>query len=193
MDERHAIYRTLLRLYPREFRDRYRDDLLQNFADLVRDRGRRGAWPRSVVDLIVTIPRYRLETIMNERNSGTAISVIVAVLAICGLFSVPMGFPLGALLVPIAAVLGITQRGALARALRPANSNRRRRRLGIAGLLAIGCIVATTIFILDVRGEEHWGGKVVVYNLIFFATLIGALVFFVTGLLTPKSERELRV
>ena len=54
------LYRGLTLLYPREFRHRYRDDLIQHHADLTRDRGRAAAWSRSGLDLIVTIPRYAL-------------------------------------------------------------------------------------------------------------------------------------
>lgn len=185
-----AVYRALIRLYPRDFRDRYRDDLVQSFADLVDDRGARAAWARTAVDLIVTVPRYRLEAIMTERHSTTTLSVTIAVLAAAGLLSVPVGFYPGIVLLPVAGALAVAQRSTLARAIRTPDSNRRRRRLTIAGVLAVSCVVATTIFVLDVRGEEHWGGKVVVYNLIFCVTLIGAIVYFIVGVLTPKTAQQ---
>ena len=46
--------------------------------------------------------------------------------------------------------------------------------------------MATVIIVLDLRHEEDWGNKVVVYNLIFFVTLIGALVYFIVGLLAAN-------
>lgn len=49
-----AAYRMLIRLYPRGFRDRYRDDLSQHFHDLVTERGARAAWARTAMDLAVT-------------------------------------------------------------------------------------------------------------------------------------------
>lgn len=186
-----AVYRALIRLYPSDFRDRYRDDLVQNFSDLVDDRGARAAWARTAVDLAVTVPRYRLEAIMTERNSATTLSVAITLLAAAGLLSVPIGFYPGIVLLPVAAALAVAQRSTLARAIRNPDSNRRRRRLTIAGALAASCVVATTIFVLDVRGEEHWGGKVVVYNLIFFVTLIGAIAYLIVGLLTPKVDQHL--
>lgn len=186
-----AAYRALIRLYPRRFRDRYSDDLVQNFTDLVDDRGVRAAWTRTAVDLAVTVPRYRLEAIMTERHSAAALSVAITLLAAAGLLSVPIGSYPGIVLLPVAAGLAVAQRSTLARAIRTPDSNRRRRRLTIAGVLATSCVVATTIFVLDVRGEEHWGGKVVVYNLIFFVTLIGAIAYLTVGLLTPKADQHL--
>jgi hypothetical protein len=191
MPAANAAYRALIRLYPRDFRDRYRDDLVQNFADLVDDRGASAAWARTAIDLSVTVPRYRLEAIMTERHSATTFGVAITLLATAGLLSVPLGFPAGIVLLPVAIALAVAQRGTLARAIRTPDSNRRRRRLTIAGALAVAWAVATVIIVLDLRHEEHWGGKVVVYNLIFFVTLIGAIVSCIVGLLTPKADRHL--
>ena len=187
MSAAEAAYRALIRLYPRDFRDRYRDDLVQNFSDLVDEYGGRAAWARTAIDLAVTVPRYRLEAIMTERHSATTLSVAITLLAAAGLLSVPTGFYPGIVLLPVAIALAVAQRSTLARAIRTPDSSRRRRRLTIAGALAVTWAVATIIIVLDLRHEEHWGGKVVVYNLIFFVTLIGAVVYFIVGLLTPKA------
>jgi hypothetical protein len=77
-DER--IYRALTLLYPQDFRDHYRDDLTQAHADLVHQRGRSRGWCRSGLDLLITVPRYRLETIMNPRHSDTAILLVIGAL-----------------------------------------------------------------------------------------------------------------
>ena len=50
----------------KSFGGHYGDDLVQQFADLVADRRARAAWARTGVDLIVTVPRYRLESIMKR-------------------------------------------------------------------------------------------------------------------------------
>ena len=185
------VYRALIRLYPKDFRDHYHDDLVQNFTDLVKHRGAPGAWALTAVDLIVTVPRYRLEAIMTERHSAATLTVAITLLGAAGLLSVPAGFYPGIVLLPVAAALAVAQRSTLARAIRTPDANRRRRRLTIAGALAVTWIVATTIFVLDLRHDEHWGGKAVVYNLIFFVTLIGALAYLIVGLLTPKSDQHL--
>ena len=91
MSGAHPIYHTLVRLYPKAFRDAYGDDVVQHFDDLVADRGIRAAWGRTALDLAVTIPRYRLETIMNERHSATTISVAVGLLAAAGVASMLVG------------------------------------------------------------------------------------------------------
>ncbi|MEO8693297.1 MAG: hypothetical protein ABI658_07250 [Acidimicrobiales bacterium] len=109
------MYRALTRLYPRDFRARYRDDLVQHFADLVDDHGVRVAWTRTAIDLIVTVPRYRLEVIMNERHGTVTLAVAITLLAGGGLLSVPAGIYPGIVLLPLAGVLAIGQRSALAR------------------------------------------------------------------------------
>ena len=185
-----AAYRILIRLYPKGFRDQYRDDLVQNFRDLVTERGARAAWTRTAVDVVVTVPRYRLEAIMTERHSATTLSIAIALMAAAGLISVPVGLPLGLVLLPLAAALAVAQRSTLARAIRTPDTNRRRRRLTIAGALAAICVVSTTIFAFDLRGEDHWGGKAVVYNLVFYVTLIGAITYLIVGLLTPKAGEQ---
>ena len=191
MPTANTAYRALIRLYPRDFRDRYRDDLEQNFSDLVDDRGAGTAWARIAIDLAVTVPRYRLEAIMTERHSATTLSIAITLLAAAGLLSVPIGFYPGIVLLPVAVALAVAQRSTIARSIRTPDSNRRRRRLTIAAALALLWAVSTTLVLLDIRHEDDWGGKVVVYNLIFFVTLIAAVVYLIVGLLTPKANRHL--
>ena len=49
-------YRVLLRIYPHEFRDRFRDDLERDFADLLAARGRGAAWRAVLPDLARSLP-----------------------------------------------------------------------------------------------------------------------------------------
>ena len=73
------IYRSAVRLYPSEFRREYGDDLVQLFTELVSDLGPRRAWGRTVVDLIATLPRYRLETLVNlSRSSAPMVGAAAA-------------------------------------------------------------------------------------------------------------------
>ena len=69
-----SVYRALVRLYPRDFRSEFGDDLDQVFADLVAQDGVGAAWRRTAVDFAVTVPRYRLESFMSSRRS-TAVLV----------------------------------------------------------------------------------------------------------------------
>jgi len=52
----HTAYRFLLRLYPREFRDRFASDLEADFGELLRTRGALATWRRVVPDLLRSVP-----------------------------------------------------------------------------------------------------------------------------------------
>ncbi len=79
MSGKHPIYRRLLRLYPRAFRGRYGDELVQCFDDLVTDRGLLVASYRTAGDIARTVLRYRLDASMGgRRNSvGGGVALIV--------------------------------------------------------------------------------------------------------------------
>jgi hypothetical protein len=188
MSAPHPVYRSLVRLYPRDFRVGYGDDLVQHFNDLVSDRGAGAAWARTGVDLIVTIPRYRLERIMSEQHSATTLNVTVTLLAAAGIMSVLAGLYPGALLLVAAVVVAVAQRSTLARAIRTPDSNRRRRRLGTAAILGVVFLAAMASYMRAI-GEEHVSGtSLVLHNAIGVPSMVGALVFLIAGLLTPKAS-----
>jgi hypothetical protein len=184
MSGAHRIYHTLVRLYPKAFRDRYRDDLVQHFDGLVADRGIRAAWGRTALDLAVTVPRYRLDTIMNERHSATTISIAVGLLAAAGVASTLVGLYPGALLLVVALALAIAQRSAIARALRAPDPRRRRRRLQTAAVLGV-VFVASYLAYITLIGDT-WSTRETVLAIIGNAAMIGAIGFLAAGLLTPK-------
>ena len=188
MSGAHPIYHTLVRLYPKDFRDAYGDDLVQHFDGLVADRGIRAAWGRTALDLAVTVPRYRLETIMNERHSATTISVAVGLLAAAGVASMLVGLYPGALLLVVALVLAIAQRSAIARALRAPDPHRRRRRLQTAAVLGV-VFVASFVAYLMLIGDT-WSTRDTVLAIIGNAAMIGAVGFLAAGLLTPKTSER---
>jgi hypothetical protein len=189
MSVAHPIYRTLVRLYPKTFRDTYGDDLVQHFDDLVADRGTRAAWGRTALELAVTGPRYRLETIMNERHSANTITVIAGLLAAAGVASLFTDlYPGGLLLLVVALVLAIAQRSAIAHALRTPDPQRRRRRLRIAAGLGV-VFVASFIAYLMLIGES-WTTRETVLAIIGNAAMIGAVGFLAAGLLTPKAASD---
>ncbi len=99
------VYKHLLRLYPRDFRDRYGDDLLQVHAELSAELGPRRAWHRVTLDLIVTVPRYRMETFMKEQHIPTVLTAGIVVMACAGIVSLLIGLERGVLLVALAVVL----------------------------------------------------------------------------------------
>jgi hypothetical protein len=187
MPARHPVYRSLLRLYPRDFRTNYAEDLVQHFGDLVTDRGARVAWGRTGVDLLVTIPRYQLETLMTERTAATAGAITLTLLAAGGVLSFLTGFGPGIILLAAAVVVAIAQRGALARSIRTPDSNRRRRRLGTAAALAVICAASIVSYLNAVSDSDVSGTSLVVHNAIGVPTMIGAVVYLIAGLLTPKA------
>jgi hypothetical protein len=83
------IYRALLVLYPRSFRQGYREPMLQLFGDCVRDRGAK-AWLRTVPDLVRTIPALRLEAVMSGPGP-TASKVAAFALLAFGAVVIAMG------------------------------------------------------------------------------------------------------
>ena len=182
------LYRGLTLLYPRQFRNRYRDDLIQHHADLTRDRGRAAAWSRSGLDLIVTIPRYHLETAMNPRHTTNALNVIVAALGIAGLLAiVAVDSYIGAALLVVAAVLAISQRSQLARAIRVHDSDRRRHRFKMAAFFAVITVADVMIGFADLANDESWGLKAVIYGAISYIAAGATICYLIAGLLTRKS------
>lgn len=187
MSAPHRVYRSLVRLYPRDFRLGYGDDLVQHFADLVTDRGRRAAWTRTGIDLIVTVPRYRLECVMTEQHTATTLNVAITLLASAGVLSVLTGLYPGAVLLVVAVGVAIAQRSTLARAVRIPDSNRRRRRLGTAAILALVSVATIVSYVRAVGDEDVSGASLVIHNAIGVPAMVGAIVFLIAGLLTPKA------
>jgi hypothetical protein len=181
------VYRSLLLLYPRDFRDRYTDDLVQTLTDLSAELGPRRAWRRVALDLVVTVPRYRLETLMNDKRSSTLLTVAITVMAVAGITSMFVGLYPGVVLVPLAVVVAITQRSKLARSIDAVDGTRlRRKRLRTAAVLAASLPVIYLVS-LPILGDE-WGTDAVVAFGLWVAVLIAAVGYVVAGISTPKSR-----
>ena len=98
-DRHQALYRALLVLYPRSFREGYADPMVQLFADRVRDVGAK-AWLRVIPDLVRTIPVERIEAVMSRLGPGAR--VLALAFAVLGATAVSIGIGAGA--APIIAV-----------------------------------------------------------------------------------------
>jgi choline-glycine betaine transporter len=182
----HPVYRALIWLYPPDFRNHYRDDLVQSFTDLTRDRGPGQAWARTTLDLIVTVPRYRMETLMKEEHSASILTGLIVLLGAVGIISVPLGISPGILLLPLAIGLGIAQRSKLARAMDVRKGNDiRRRRLRIAGVLMASLPVIYLVS-LPILGDS-WGLDATIAFSLWFIVLIVAVGYFIAGISTPRS------
>lgn len=186
------LYRGLVALYPRDFRREYGDDLVQHFNDLTADRGRVAAWGRTAIDLCVTVPRYRLETVMSDQQSSAAVGVVIGVLAAAGVLSVIAGFAPGVVLLAVAVVVGIAQRGALAAAMRAPDSNLRRRRLACAGVCAAIFVLALVSYGRDISDDHISNASLMWHNVVGIAAMFAAVGFLLAGLLTRKTPPDQR-
>jgi hypothetical protein len=184
---RARVYRALLYLYPRQFREHYRDDLEQAITDLYAELGRRRALSRVALDLAVTVPRYRIEALMKEEHTATVLTVAITAMACIGIVSIFTGLYLGAVLLVLAVVLAVTQRSSLARSIDPVNGTRlRHKRLMTAAVLGV-LLPVIYLVSLPILGDE-WGTDAVVAFGVWVLVLIGAVVYLIAGLTTPKSH-----
>jgi hypothetical protein len=184
---RARVYRGLLYLYPRQFREHYRDDLEQAITDLSAELGRRRALSRVALDLAVTVPRYRIEALMKEEHTATVLTVAITAMACIGIVSIFTGLYLGAVLLVLAVVLAVTQRSSLARSIDPVNGTRlRHKRLMTAKVLGV-LLPVIYLVSLPILGDD-WGTDAVVAFGVWFLVLIGAVLYLIAGLNTPKSH-----
>ena len=184
---RARVYRGLLYLYPRQFREHYRDDLEQAITDLSAELGRRRALSRVVLDLAVTVPRYRIEALMKEEHTATVLTVAITAMACIGIVSIFTGLYLGAVLLVLAVVLAVTQRSSLARSIDPVNGTRlRHKRLMTAKVLGV-LLPVIYLVSLPILGDD-WGTDAVVAFGVWCLVLIGAVAYLIAGLTTPKSH-----
>ena len=185
----HTVYRACTHLYPRAFRRHYGDDLLQHYDDLVVDRGVRAASLRAALDLVVTVPAYRLERIMSQQRSATTMGVIITLVAAAGVFGLLTDIYPGAVPLLMAAVLAGTQRSMLARAIRTPVAGLRRRRLRTSAGLAMVFVVCYLAF--NALIGDSWTSRETVFVIVGTSAMVAALIFLVVGLFTSKVGRHL--
>lgn len=91
-DDRPAVpvYRALLSLYPRGFRDEYGTDMVQLLRDQCVDEPAWQVCARAALDLAITIPAQHLETHMN-RPSTHLLPLLCTTLASAGLLFAILG------------------------------------------------------------------------------------------------------
>ncbi len=109
----------------------------------------------------------------------------IVVLAALGILSVPLGLAPGLALLPIAVVLGLSQRSKLAQSLdTDGGSDLRRRRLTIATILT-ALLPVVYLVSLPILGDD-WGADATVAFGLWFGVLITAVYFFIAGFNTPR-------
>lgn len=156
-----SLYRKLLVLYPRSFRDEYAAAMVQIFGDCLRECGPR-VWLRALPDVLRTAPTQRIEAIVNRLSAAARI----VALALMVLGAAAVGIGLGAGAVPVVAVLviaiAVSQRRLFA-SIRGGERAPLRYALlqawwaPLAGLLGAAMI----LFAFGTLFEAHnWGGRV---------------------------------
>lgn len=98
-----SVYRALLALYPRAFREDYAEAMVQLFGDRLSDRGRR-VWLETAPDLVRTLPVQRMEAVMARLSPGARVVALAVIVFGAVLVSVGFGGGAAPLLVVIAAV-----------------------------------------------------------------------------------------
>lgn len=122
---------------------------------------------------------------MNERHQPAVLTAGIVVLAALGILSVPLGLAPGLTLLPIAVVLGLSQRSKLAQSLdTDGGSDLRRRRLTIATILT-ALLPVVYLVSLPILGDD-WGADATVAFGLWFGVLITAVYFFIAGFNTPR-------
>ncbi len=96
-------YRSLVKLYPRRFRDEYGADMVAMFREQCRDESAWRVTTRAALDLVLTVPTQRLEATMH-RSSRTLVPLIYLAIAVAGFAGALLG---GTNPVPILAGLAI--------------------------------------------------------------------------------------
>ena len=102
-NRQESLYRVLLLLYPRSFRDGYAEPMAQLFGDRLRDGGGR-VWLETASDLIRTVPIQRMEAAMARVSPGARVVALAVIVFGAVLVSVGLGGGAAPLLVMVAAV-----------------------------------------------------------------------------------------
>jgi len=69
------IYRALTGLYPRAFRNDYREDLVVLFSHQISDEAPVGVWARTIRDLAITVPAHHLEAAMHRPPTPVLVGI----------------------------------------------------------------------------------------------------------------------
>lgn len=153
-----GIYRRLLRVYPRHFRDEYRDDMALLFAEQLRDEPATRVWTRSLIDLAINIPARHVEAHMNRPPNPT-VPVVFAALAVTGVVAAVLGgsnLGMAAFGIAVAVVAGVLAVASW-RTIRPVTTKGPASAHWWQALLGGVSVLAPTILVLNIIGEVPTG------------------------------------
>jgi hypothetical protein len=171
-----GLYRKVLWLYPRSFREEYGDDMALMVADQLDNESTVRVCARLGLDLALTVPARRLEAHMN-RPSSSVVTLVFVILAVAGLVAVLVGglyaVPTlvgGVVALGFGALAVVSARRSRALTGAPVRSHWWRFLVGGAAALALLVIVTT------ITGELPDAGWAVAMTVLF-----AALASMVTG------------
>lgn len=142
------LYRLLLRLYPRSFRDEYGDDMVALVRRQLRDENQARVAARTALDLAITIPARHLEARMNRTPTTLLVLTFVAVGAALAVLGGPAGLLGGVALFALAVVTWRRNRPIVQMA------DGRWWKLVLAGVLGLVALILVT----TITGELPQGG-----------------------------------
>ena len=157
------IYSILLRCYPRDFRREYGADMTQLLMLQLRDENAVRVWGRTFIDIALTVPPARLETLMSRRRALPRAEVFYSAVAVACLFVTALsgiayaglvGLLLAALFSSLA-VLGWRRAHALNTESRYSPNWWKYLAVGVAGLAI--CILAANVGDDDLPGNTWFG------------------------------------
>lgn len=189
-DRQHPVYRALVALYPSEFRRAYGPDLIELFDEMIEDQGPLPAWRRAALDLLITIPRYRLEDTLSESHANIILTMTTAALVVAGALVLAGGAWTGLILLVVALLIAGSQRSTLARALQTPDRARRRRRLGTAAMLAVVFLGAMGSYLNDIDDDHISSTSLMVHTVVGLSAIIGSAVFLVAGLTSARTTNS---
>jgi hypothetical protein len=186
-----ALYRGLLRLYPRPFRDEYGVDMADLFAEQLRDESGPRVWARGLLDLFLTVPELFMEAHMSKKVSP-AIPLLFGSVSVAGLLTAVVGgtnlgmLAVGLAVAAAAAVLAaVASRRAQPIAAARSVTSQWWKLLGAGVAIIVGFAVVTTA--TGQLGDGAWVWAMAV--LLSAITLVGAgVVLGITRLVTHNGS-----
>ena len=95
---------------------------------------------------------------------------------------------LALLVVLVTGVVVLAQGSDLARSLQPGTATNRRRLRATSAIAAAVAVAALLVGFADLAGDERWSaGRVVVYNAVFFAAALTAVILFAVAPRRPRT------
>jgi hypothetical protein len=171
------VYATIIRLYPRRFREEYGPDLVQLVADQLRDEAAWRVIARTAVDLTLTVPTRHLEAHMDRTPTGIVPILFgtIALSVVC--VGAVVGHPV-VLLACLAVAIAAAALGLLAaHRTRPLTEPRAASAHWWKLLASGGALLAALIAITTATGELPDGGW-----LIAMVTGLTAIVLLAAGI-----------